>query len=541
MRSPGQRQGYTEVSGTVWTDDKLIAGQICVSLLLTPFVSDEAKEKLRKKAEHLIRTEGQTPRLLTTLDIDVVNIVDLTQMYKELHLFASCNKWRGMRVTESTKNRKGNMVWGDLKQHGWQTINVYERSNLVLEVEGGGNVVGTAVIEPEVVMATPVDEEGHILIFCDLMDGDVSVGKVSIGGTVEHKLATKHARARENGKDIEVHSLPIASSKSKKTNNESAGVNSVDTNISLAQESVAASLAAAQKLIGPVMKEPRWSEMCRVSLLSLDQCRSVHTIAKNSPAVRLTCGNWTSESRPMVAAGIAATWRDLPWSSFRMKKKGVCSMLKVEAFSRSGGEKAEEYTIGHAELPCELPLEASRDDQNRATFEAELMHKNKFAGKVIFEFTFLENSVEMREGEADGGLVSGAKWDYNKSVGTYDSTGSHLPNEDEVKDFSSLLDPTFVGGSDEGSSGRQLFGNRRNDLKLKLPKSSEGSMSHVTAEEEKMLSNRSFVEGFSIATNETNNSPSLLGLAEEIWYHPGQRQAGASPTLVQMTGRLAPH
>ena len=93
----------------------------------------------------------------------------------------------------------------------------------------------------------------------------------------------------------------------------------------------------------------------------------------------------------------------------------------------------------------------------------------------------------------------------------YDSTGSHLPHEDEVKDFSSLLDPTFMGSSDEGSSHRMLPGVRRNDLKLKLPKSSEGSMSHVTAEEEKMLSNRSFVEGFSIATNETNNSPLAAG------------------------------
>ena len=82
LEIPRTKQGYTEVSGTVWTDDKLIAGQICVSLLLTPFVSDEAKEKLRKKAERLIRNEGQTPRLLT-LDIDVVNIIDLTQVYKE--------------------------------------------------------------------------------------------------------------------------------------------------------------------------------------------------------------------------------------------------------------------------------------------------------------------------------------------------------------------------------------------------------------------------------------------------------------------------
>ena len=43
-----------------------------------------------------------------------------------------------------------------------------------------------------------------------------------------------------------------------------------------------------------------------------------------------------------------------------MKKKGAYSKLMIEAFSRSGSDKAEEYIIGHAELPCELPLEASR-------------------------------------------------------------------------------------------------------------------------------------------------------------------------------------
>ena len=51
LEIPRTRQGYTEVSGTVWTDDKLIAGQINISLLLTPFVSDEAKEKMRKRIE----------------------------------------------------------------------------------------------------------------------------------------------------------------------------------------------------------------------------------------------------------------------------------------------------------------------------------------------------------------------------------------------------------------------------------------------------------------------------------------------------------
>ena len=36
LQIPRSKQGYTEVSGTVWTDDRLIAGQLVVSILLTP-------------------------------------------------------------------------------------------------------------------------------------------------------------------------------------------------------------------------------------------------------------------------------------------------------------------------------------------------------------------------------------------------------------------------------------------------------------------------------------------------------------------------
>ena len=80
-----------------------------------------------------------------------------------------------------------------------------------------------------------------------------------------------------------------------------------------------------------------------------------------------------------------------------------------------------------------------------------------------------------------------------------------------MKDFSALLDPTFLGSGEEGSSGLLLPGARRHDLKLKIPSSPEGSLSHITAEEEKMLSNRSIAGGFSIATNETNNTPAAAG------------------------------
>ena len=70
------------------------------------------------------------------------------------------------------------MVWGDLKQHGWQTINLYERSNLILEVEGG-ELGGTAVIEPESVMATLLTKKATFLSSVTI--GWRRVGKVSIG------------------------------------------------------------------------------------------------------------------------------------------------------------------------------------------------------------------------------------------------------------------------------------------------------------------------------------------------------------------------
>ena len=57
---------------------------------------------------------------------------------------ATMNKWRGPKVAESTRNKNGALVWGGLhSEHRWNVINVYEKSNFFLEVEGGSSgVVG---------------------------------------------------------------------------------------------------------------------------------------------------------------------------------------------------------------------------------------------------------------------------------------------------------------------------------------------------------------------------------------------------------------
>ena len=375
-------------------------------------MTDEAKEKIKRKAERIVAAEGQTPRLMNELRIDVVNIAELTSMYKELSLYASCNQWTGRKLTESTRNRKGNMTWGDLQRHGWGLLSMYEKSNLVLEVEGGGNVIGTAVVEPDLVMAQPVDDDGNVLLFCDLLDGDVSVGKVSIGGTIVHKLASQYAKARESDTGLDTGSVADALSstgKSRRGKGELGGSgDSAVTSLDKAQ-----ALSQAQAFIGPVIKEPRWSEAVKVGMLTVDKCRSVHTLAKNSPAVRVTCGDYKAESRPMLVAGTTATWWQLPWPAFRMKKKGVYSKMSVEVFSKAS-ETAHEYVIGHAELPCALPLEAARDDQNRATFSLDIQHKHAFAGKVIFQFDFVQGSVEKTEPVPDPREVTGAKFDLNK-------------------------------------------------------------------------------------------------------------------------------
>ena len=106
------------------------------------------------------------------------------------------------------------------------------------------------------------------------------------------------------------------------------------------------------------VKEPRWSEQVRVAMISVSECRSMHTLGKNCPLVKLTCGDFEGETKAMISAGPAASWRNLPWDSWRIKKRGHCATINIEVWSKR-------YLIGTAVLPSELPLEAPRDENHR--------------------------------------------------------------------------------------------------------------------------------------------------------------------------------
>ena len=88
--------------------------------------------------------------------------------------------------------------------------------------------------------------------------------------------------------------------------------------------------------------------------------------------------------------------------------------------------------------------------------------------------------------------------------------------------YSELMDATYMGDGKEeeelgkGTSGASESPARRvnANLKLMLPRSTEGSMGHVTALDEQRLSQQSVNGGFSIGTNETNNSAGALTIAD---------------------------
>jgi len=513
MEIPRSAQGYTEVSGKLWTDDKLIAGQVVATLLIKPFISQEIKEITKIRIEQEFRDLGKTPRLLCYISVDVVSVSEMTQMYKLLHLSASMHKWRGNRVTENTTNKNGNIVWGDLSHHGWKQTGVYEKSPFVLEIEGGKSIIGTVSITPEEIMAQPVDEEGHIVLFCDLMDGEIIVGKLSIGGTVSHELNTKDFIKRVDGKTYPVSpkraagggdedlDSSVAASPSKgiaaAAAAAAASVSTIGNATSLVEYDEASTiiqdaLSVVEKQIA--VKEPRWSEQVRIAMMAVDGIRNMHTLTKNQPEVKLECGDWTDTSKPILGVGSSATWHNLHFSSFRMKKRGPCEKLKIEVWSKR-------YLVGSAELPCELALEAPREN-NRAAFEVEIQHHGTSAGKVIFEFEFLPNwAPPVPEVIVGSEIVPGAKFDLNKTVETYDKTGSHLPHEDDHNgDFTHLMDPTLL--TDEQ---QPALSPTRPDMKLILPSSPDtGGL---------ILPDAASVSSVSIGTGLTNQTAAVGQLA----------------------------
>ena len=123
---------------------------------------------------------------------------------------------------------------------------------LCFEVEGGNSVIGTAVIEPEMIMAQPVDDDGNVLVFCDLLDGDISVGKISMGGIISQQ-ASKHAKIRHSTTGLDEDSVTNSrrangATRVSKNRDEGSTVRSDET------------FSQAQAFIGPIIKEPRWSE-----------------------------------------------------------------------------------------------------------------------------------------------------------------------------------------------------------------------------------------------------------------------------------------
>eukprot|EP00605_Chrysophyceae_sp_TOSAG23-4_P000956 GSChrysophyteH1.ASY1.ANO1.1056.1 assembled CDS len=499
---PRSAQGYTEISGKIWTDDKLIAGQVIVTLLLKPYLSDEMKEQTKKRIEMEYALEGKTPRLLCYLSIDVITASEMTQVYKLLSVSAAMNKWKGKKVTESTKNKKGNIVWGDLGNNGWEPTCVYERSPLILEVEGGNQVIGSVEFKPEVIMAQPVDEEGHMVIFADLMDGEVVVGKLSIGATVSHQLDTRKFTKRVSGKQIPIDPKMIHAPDVAETI-----APSVLTNPTFTEESDVASLTVLESIqevsMQKEIREPRWSEQVRIRMLAVDGIRNMHTISRNSPEVHLECGDWKDASNPILNAGQTATWNNLHFTSFRMKKKGPCSVLKIEVKSKS-------YSAGTAELPCALALESARDRFNCTTFEIQLVYHGKPSGKVIFEFEFLPDWKPEPEPEPESisePVVPGAKFDLNKTVGTYVSTGSHLPVESDVTDHMDLMDPTEM--TEESPKKPQSPAKvDLSQLQLALPKSPDTGGLIVPYNES--VAESSVTGSVSIATGLTNQTPEKI-------------------------------
>lgn len=443
---PRSQQGYTEVSGTLWTDKELIAGQVNVTMLLSPFISEEEQQILLKRADAEAKEEGRTPRLLAYLSINTVTCIELSEVYPTLDLSASMGKWTGKKTSESTVNKVGMLAWGDMEN--WENIAMYEKVALFIEVMADDKIVGIFTMTSQAIMAQPADENGDILLFGDVLDGEIVVGKMSVGGSIQHKIRPKRMR---KGMDV------------------------------IDDEATIASTFQPSEFI----KEPFWSEHVKIEVIFCDKLKSVHTLGKNSPQVKLECGTWKDQTLAVPYAGKSAEWRDpIKWENpslgvFRMKQKGPQSVLKIIVQSSS-------VIIGTASVKCEDILTAERTKKGKLSFTAEISKYASAAGQITIQFRFLPDPEPTlllpipalpKIFSASNSLAS------VQSAGG--GRGLHIIEEDK-DDYSELLDPTFVGdlnaNTNQASKSESAM---RSDLQLHFPLGFEysysgTSLSHVS-------------------------------------------------------------
>ena len=409
---PRSHQGYTEVSGTLWTDKELIAGQVNVTMLLSPFVSEEEQQVLLKRADAEAKDEGRTPRLLAYLSINTVTCIELSEVYPTLDLSASMGKWTGKKTSESTVNKVGMLAWGDMEN--WENIAMYEKVALLIEIMADDKVVGIFSMSSQAIMAQPADEKGDILLFGDVLDGDIVVGKMSVGGSIQHKIRPKRMR-----KGLEV----------------------IDDE---------ATIASAFKP-SEFVKEPFWSEQVKIEGIFCDKLKSVHTLGKNSPQIKLECGTWKDQTLALPYAGKSAEWKDpIKWENptlgvFRMKQKGPQSVLKIIVQSSS-------VIIGTVSVKCEDILTAERTKKGKLSFTAEISKYASPAGQITIQFRFLP---EPEPAPAPPTYAPPKIFSASNSLMSVQSAGGgrglHIIEEDK-DDYSELLDPTFVGDLNASAS-----------------------------------------------------------------------------------------
>jgi hypothetical protein len=370
---------------------------------------------------------------------------------------------------------------------------MYEKLALEVEVfcgtDGGDKLLGSFSISCKQIINCPTDEQGTVLVFGDLMDGMVCVGKVSLGCTVEHRVMPRTVRVGSTGEELAVSEVLAAGG-------------------SLVSTSPSSKLAFT---VQESTRQPRWSEAVVVEMITCEELKSVHTLSRNSPCVKLECGeSFRDETPPAPFAGKSATWgqggkgakgqkgkkEEIKWANqsqgvFRVKKQGSLSSLKVVVSSQS-------VVIGTVNIKGEDLLDAERSKKGRLVYSAEISKYNKVTGKISLFLHFLKESSELAKKTRGGepAVVSGAAAaaaaaaaEARLRLQQQQQQQLHSIAEDQ-EDYSELLDPTYVGGG-ENPEGSQLVGvgeerstTSRPDLQLTFPPGFEfsysgTSLSHV--------------------------------------------------------------
>lgn len=195
---------------------------------------------------------------------------------------AACGAWAA--ISNTVENAGVAATWTALT---WAFF-VYERKTLRVAVWSRDTLIGTAVFEPEALLAVPCDRSGK----CDIVGPMISAAPPSTLTLAANALTGSPSKAK---------STPLSAGQVKLT-------------YFLESMFDEQELDSHRFLPNPIKIDPP----LRMTLFTIaaNGLRQVHLFSPNSAFVKAACGKWFASTKPIFACGKNAKWEEIGWSIF---------------------------------------------------------------------------------------------------------------------------------------------------------------------------------------------------------------------------------